>query len=289
MTEDRQPKVTLDPLSRELIRLALREDLAGYGDVTSAWTVSADRRASGRIVAREDLIFSGAPLAAAVLAEVDPDAGFRLLVEEGSPLERGQTAVTLEGSARSLLSAERTMLNLLTHLSGVATQTKRFAEAVAGTGALVVDTRKTTAGLRLWEKRAVRHGGGGNHRFGLFDQVLIKDNHLVAAGGVAAAVGRAREQAPFGMRIEVEVEDEPGLREALAAGADIVMLDNMGPEELAVCVRIARAARPEVLLEASGGVTLETVRAIAESGVDVVSTSALTAGAPPVDLALDFD
>jgi len=289
MTEDRQPAVTVDPLSRDLIRLALREDLAGYGDVTSAWTVSADRRASGRIVAREALIFSGAPLAAAVLAEVDPDAGFRLLVEEGSLIERGQAAAALEGRARSLLSAERTMLNLLTHLSGVATQTKRFAEAVAGTGAVVVDTRKTTPGLRLWEKRAVRHGGGGNHRFGLFDQVLIKDNHLVAAGGVSAAVGRAREQAPFGMRIEVEVEDESGLREALAAGADIIMLDNMGPEELAVCVRIARASRPEVLLEASGGVTRDTIRAIAESGIDVVSTSALTAGAPPVDLALDFD
>ncbi len=289
MTENPQPAVTVDPLSRDLIRLALREDLAGYGDVTSAWTVSADRRASARVVAREALIFSGAPLAAAVLAEVDPDAGFRLLAEEGSLIERGQTAAILEGRARSLLSAERTMLNLLTHLSGVATQTKRFAEAVAGTGALVVDTRKTTPGLRLWEKRAVRHGGGGNHRFGLFDQVLIKDNHLVAAGGVSAAVGKAREQAPFGMRIEVEVEDESGLREALAAGADIIMLDNMGPEELAVCVRIARASRPEVLLEASGGVTRDTIRAIAESGIDVVSTSALTAGAPPVDLALDFD
>lgn len=283
------PPLPLDALSRDLIRLALREDLAGYGDVTSAWTVPADRRASGRIVAREPLVFSGASPAAAVLAEVDPDAGFLLLVKEGTVLERGEAVVALDGRARSLLSAERTMLNLLTHLSGVATQAKRFAEAVAGTGAAVVDTRKTTPGLRLWEKRAVRHGGAGNHRFGLFDQVLIKDNHLIAAGGIAAAVSGAREQAPFGMRVEVEVEDREGLRQALEAGADIVMLDNMGLEELAACARIARESHPHVLLEASGGVTLQTVRAIAESGVDVVSTSALTAGAPPVDLALDFD
>ena len=278
----------VDAVGRALVRLALQEDLAGFGDVTSAWTVPAGAAASARVVAREEAAVSGLPLAAAVFAEVDPRVRFTPLVVEGAVVPPGGVLAEVTGPARSVLAAERVALNFLTHLCGVATQARRFAQAVAGTGATVVDTRKTTAGLRYWEKRAVRHGGCGNHRFGLFDLVLIKDNHLVAAGGVAAAVAAARAAAPFGMRVEVEVEDEERLREALAAGADIILLDNMTPAELRQSVAIARGLRGDVVLEASGGVTLATVRAIAEAGVDVISSGSLTSGAPPVDLGLDF-
>jgi nicotinate-nucleotide pyrophosphorylase (carboxylating) len=278
----------VDATGRALVRLALQEDLAGFGDVTSAWTVPAGAAARARVVAREEAVVSGLPMAAAVFAQVDATTVFTPLVAEGLLVAPGTALAEVTGPARGVLSAERVALNFLTHLCGVATQAHRFAQAVAGTGATVVDTRKTTAGLRYWEKRAVRHGGCANHRFGLFDLVLIKDNHLVAAGGVTAAVAAARAAAPFSMRIEVEVEDEAGLREALAAGADIVMLDNMPPAELRRCVAVARGLRPEVVLEASGGITVATVRAVAETGVDVVSSGALTAGAPPVDLGLDF-
>lgn len=278
----------LDSATSELIDLALREDLAGYGDVTSAWTVPADAQARGRIVAREPIVASGLAVAQAVLAGVDGTAAFRANVADGAEVPTGSALAELAGSARSLLMAERTLLNFLRHLCGVATQARRFARAVEGSGALVVDTRKTMPGLRLWEKRAVRDGGCGNHRFGLFDMVLIKDNHLVAGGGITATVRRAREQAPFSMKVEVEVQDEAGLREAIAAGADIVMLDNMSLDEMTRCVTIARELSPSVLLEASGGVSLETVGAVARCGVDLISASALTAGAPPVDLALDF-
>ena len=278
----------MDATGRALVRLALREDLAGFGDVTSAWTVPADAVAQAGIVAREQAVVSGLPVAAAVFAEVDARAVFTPLVAEGSLVTPGTALAEVTGPARGLLSAERVALNFLTHLCGVATQARRFAQAIAGTGATVIDTRKTTAGLRYWEKRAVRHGGCGNHRFGLFDLVLIKDNHLVAAGDVAAAVAAARAAAPLSMRVEVEVEDEAGLREALAAGADIVMLDNMPPSELRRCVKIARGLRPEVVLDASGGITLVNVRSYAETGVDVVSSGSLTSAVPAVDLGLDF-
>jgi nicotinate-nucleotide pyrophosphorylase (carboxylating) len=181
------------------------------------------------------------------------------------------------------------MLNLLARLCAVATQSRRFADAVAGTGAVVIDTRKTTPGLRFWEKRAVRHGGCGNHRFGLFDMVLIKDNHLAAGGGVARTVSAARAQASLGMKVEVEVTGEEGLRAAIAAGADVVMLDNIALDELSRLVGIARGLRPALVLEASGTIRIDTVRAVAETGVDVISTSAITVGAPPVDIGLDFE
>lgn len=278
----------IDATGRELVRLALQEDLAGYGDVTSLWTIPEEARARGQIVAREPLVVSGLDLAAEVCAQVDASIEFTSLVEEGAAVVTGDVVAEVAGVSRSLLSAERTLLNILRHLCGVATQSARFADAVEGTGAVVVDTRKTLPGLRHWEKRAVRHGGCGNHRFGLFDMVLIKDNHLVAGGGITATVRRAKELAPFGMKVEVEVVNEAGLREALAAGADIVMLDNMTPVDMAACVRVARELAPAVLVEASGRVSLDSVRAIAETGVDIISTSALTTGAPPVDLALDF-
>jgi nicotinate-nucleotide pyrophosphorylase (carboxylating) len=178
------------------------------------------------------------------------------------------------------------MLNFLSHLSGVATQSRRFAKAVEGTGAFVVDTRKTTPGLRSWEKRAVVHGGCRNHRFGLFDLVLIKNNHLTAAGGVREAVRAAQAMRPHYIKIEVEVESELDLREAIASGADVIMLDNQDLEQLRRLVAVARDLKPDVMLEASGGVRLETVRAVAETGVDLISTSALTMGAPAADLAL---
>ncbi len=279
----------IDGTSLALIRLALREDLGGFGDVTSEWTVPHGTMSRGRVAAREELVVSGLPLAAAVLQEVDPAARFQALMEEGALVEAGAVLADVSGQARSLLAAERTMLNLLTHLCGVATQARRFAFAVEGTRVDVLDTRKTTPGLRYWEKRAVRHGGCANHRFGLFDMVLIKDNHLAAAGGVKAAVTRAKALTPMSMKVEVEVTDEAGLRAALAAGADVVMLDNQSLEELRRLTAIARAIRPQAIIEASGTVRLDTVRAVAETGVDCVSTSALTQGAPPVDLGLDFE
>ncbi len=281
--------MSMDAVTLELIRLALREDLAGLGDVTSEWTVPGDARAEGFVAARDEAVASGLDVAACVCAEVDAGLVFERLVADGAAVSPGDRLARVEGPARALLSAERTLLNLLAHLCGVATQARRFARAVEGTGATVVDTRKTTAGLRLWEKKAVRDGGCGNHRFGLFDLVLIKDNHLVAGGGVAATVARARAAVPFPMKVEVEVADEVGLREAVRAGADIVMFDNVRGPELARLVRLARELRPAILLEASGRVDLESVRRVAETGVDVVSSSALTAGAPPVDLGLDFE
>jgi len=269
-----------------LVRLALAEDLAGYGDITSELTVPAERRGRAVIIARQDMVVYGLDLARTVMREVDPGAAFTALVAEGAHVKGGRELVAIEGPARSILTAERTMLNLLSHLSGVATQARRFARAVAGTGAAVVDTRKTVPGLRLWEKRAVALGGCHNHRFGLFDMVLIKNNHLAAAGGVRAAMDRVRLAGVRYTKVEVEVESEDDLREAIACGADIIMLDNQDVASLKHLVEVARGIKRDVVLEASGGVSLETVRAVAETGVDLISTSALTMGALPVDVSL---
>ncbi len=276
----------LEDVVQDLVRRALAEDLGGYGDITSAWTVPADLRSRAHVVAREELVLCGLPLAEAVMAAVDPGCVFSAQVADGAALVERDVAAIVEGPVRSLLTAERTMLNFLSHLSGVATQARRFARAVEDTGAVVVDTRKTTPGLRYWEKRAVVHGGCGNHRFGLFDLALIKNNHLTAAGGVREAVRRAQEARPHYIRIEVEVESEADLREAIAAGADIIMLDNQTPDSLRALAAVARSLKPDILLEASGGVTMETVRAVAETGVDIISTSAITMGAPSANLSL---
>jgi len=277
----------IDGASLSLVRTALAEDLAGYGDITSRWTVPAGLQASAVIEAREEeVVVCGLPLAAAVLAEIDPTAVFINLVDDGDSVGPSARLATLEGPARSLLSAERTMLNFLIHLSGVATQSRRFARAVEGTQAVVVDTRKTIPGLRAWEKRAVAYGGCGNHRFGLFDMVLIKNNHLEAAGGVRAAMERVKAARPHYVKVEVEVENEADLREALACKADIIMLDNQDLESLRSMVSVARELAPGVVLEASGRVSLSNVREVAGTGVDLISTSALTMGAPPVDLAV---
>jgi nicotinate-nucleotide pyrophosphorylase (carboxylating) len=269
-----------------LVRTALAEDLAGYGDITSELTVPAEQRGRAVITARQDMVVCGVELARMVMHEVDSRAAFTALVADGTQAKRGDQLVSIEGSARSILTAERTMLNLMSHLSGVATQSRRFARAVAGTGALVVDTRKTVPGLRLWEKRAVVLGGCHNHRFGLFDMILIKNNHLAAAGGVRAAMDRVKAGGAHYIKVEVEVESEADLREAIACGADLIMLDNQDLVSLKHLVEVARSMKRDVVLEASGGVSLEAVRAVAETGVDLISTSALTMGAPPVDLGL---
>jgi nicotinate-nucleotide pyrophosphorylase (carboxylating) len=282
----RETVETIDAPSLTLVRAALAEDLAGYGDITSRWVVPAELPGGASIEVREQAVVCGLPLAAAVLAEIDPGAMFTALVEDGASVGPGDRLATMSGAARSLLSAERTMLNFLMHLSGVATQSRRFARAVEGTGATVVDTRKTLPGLRAWEKRAVMHGGCGNHRFGLYDKVLIKDNHLAAAGGVRAAMERVKAARPYPVKVEVEVENDADLREAIACGADIVMLDNQDLESLRRMVRLARELRPGVVLEASGNVSLVNVREVAETGVDFISTSALTMAAPPVDLGM---
>jgi nicotinate-nucleotide pyrophosphorylase (carboxylating) len=276
----------IDQAGQQLVRRALAEDLAGYGDITSQWTVPAALAGHAVITAREEVVVCGLPLAEAVMKAVDPQAAFTRRVEDGAQVTPGTVLAAIEGPARSILSAERTMLNFLIHLSGVATQSRRFARAVEGTGALVVDTRKTIPGLRAWEKRAVVYGGCGNHRFGLFDMVLVKNNHLEAAGGVRAALERVKAARPHYIKVEVEVESEADLREAIACKADVIMLDNQGPDSLRRLVQIARELEPGVVLEASGRVSLANVREVAETGVDIISTSALTLGAPPVDLGL---
>lgn len=270
-----------------LIDLALAEDI-GAGDVTTAATIQPGARASGVMLAKSPGVLSGLEVAAAVFRRVDPSVRFTPLVADGDRVADRQPLAEVEGPAASLLIGERTALNLVQRLSGVATLTARFVEAVAGTGARIVDTRKTTPGMRWLEKAAVRHGGGSNHRYNLADGVLIKDNHLAAVGGpdrVARAVHLARERVPHGLKVEVEVTTLDELDEALAAGADIVLLDNMDIPTLAEAVR-RTAGR--ALLEASGGVTLERVRAIAETGVDLISVGALTHSAGSLDISLDF-
>jgi nicotinate-nucleotide pyrophosphorylase (carboxylating) len=271
-----------------ILDLALREDIGG-GDVTSAATVPASLRARGTLLAKAPGVISGLDVAREVFRRVDPAIDFTPLVADGDRVSARTPIATVAGPARSILAGERVALNLLQRLSGVATVTSRYVDAVAGTGARVVDTRKTTPGLRELEKAAVRHGGGHNHRFGLTDGVLIKDNHLAAVGGpdrVARAVAMARAAAPHTLRIEVEVTTLEELSQALAAGADIVMLDNMDLPSMREAVK-RTAGR--ALLEASGGVTLETIRAIAETGVDLISVGALTHSAPALDISLDFD
>jgi nicotinate-nucleotide pyrophosphorylase (carboxylating) len=270
-----------------LIDLALAEDIGG-GDITSAATIPAMMQAEGTLLAKAPGVISGLEAAAAVFTRVDPAVRFIPLVNDGDRVAPMAPIATVSGPARSLLAAERVALNLLQRLSGVATETACYVDAVVGTRARVVDTRKTTPGLRALEKAAVRHGGGANHRFGLTDGVLIKDNHLAAVGGpdrVTRAVTTARAGAPHTLKIEVEVSTLDELAEALEAGADIVMLDNMDVPTMrkAVAMTAGRA-----LLEASGGITLGTIGEIAATGVDLISVGALTHSAPALDISLDF-
>lgn len=271
-----------------MIELALAEDLLG-GDVTTNATVPAEAQAQATLLAKAPGVISGLDVAREVFAQVDPTLEFVPLVTDGDTVTAMTLIARVSGNARGILAGERLALNLLQRLSGVATATARFVAEVAGTTARVVDTRKTTPGLRVLEKAAVRHGGGHNHRFGLGDGVLIKDNHLAAVGGahrVRDAVHAARAAAPHTLRIEVEVATLAELAEALDAGADIVMLDNMSVPEMREAVALTQG---RALLEASGGVTLATVRDIAETGVDLISVGALTHSAPALDISLDFD
>ncbi len=274
----------LSPAVEALIALALEEDL-GRGDVTSEAIFDAEATASGRIVAKEPLTVAGIAIAAEVFARVDPQTRFIARVEDGKALAKGEIVAVVEGRTRSLLSAERTALNFLQRLSGVATLTRRFVDAVAGTRARIVDTRKTTPGWRLLDKEAVRAGGGSNHRVDLAAGVLIKDNHVAACGGVKQAVERARAYAPHSLRVEVEVTELLQIDEALAAGADIILLDNFDPPKVAKAVKqIAGRA----LVEVSGGINLDTVRAFAEAGPDLISVGGLTHSARAVDLSLEM-
>lgn len=265
-----------------LVEAALAEDV-GSGDATTRALVPEALQGEARIEVREPLVLSGVEVAACVFAEL----GVRLEAHaaDGAALEPGDLAAHVAGPAQGILTAERTALNFLQRLSGVATLTRRFCEAVAGTRAQIVDTRKTTPGWRSLEKYAVRCGGGVNHRAGLFDGVLIKDNHLAICGSVGEAVKRARSEAPRGLRIQVEVESIEMARAAIDAGADLLLIDNQPPDVLAEIVKLAGDSIPT---EASGGVTLESVAAVAATGVDRISIGALTHSATAVDLSLEW-
>ena len=291
------------------LNAALDEDI-GAGDLTARALVPADTRARARILARREIVVAGLPLAARIFRALDSDAKFEAHVEEGGTATAGGVLAHVESRARALLTAERTALNILSHLCGVATLTRAFVRAVEGTRTRIRDTRKTLPLLRQLEKYAVRAGGGVNHRMGLYDAMLIKENHIAAAGGVREALRRARAFLPSpagsgremtayesfapptagtwdeAVPIQIEVRNEAELREALAEAADSILLDNTTPAEAARLVRLARSLRPACVLELSGGVTLENARAYAEAGADFISVGALTHSAPSADLSL---
>jgi nicotinate-nucleotide pyrophosphorylase (carboxylating) len=264
------------------VRAALAEDLGAAGDLT-AQLLPADRRARARVITREDAVLAGRPWFDACFGALDDSVRITWLAADGEAVRAGQTLCEIEGHARALLTAERPALNFLQTLSGVATLTRRYVEAIAGTRARIYDTRKTLPGLRLAQKYAVRCGGGENHRVGLYDGILIKENHIAAAGGVRPALEAAQRLAPPGVFVQIEVETLAQLEEALAAGARLILLDNFDIEGMRQAVSLI-AGRAE--LEASGGVNLETVRVIAETGVDRISVGALTKHVRAVDLSM---
>ncbi|HBX22874.1 MAG TPA: carboxylating nicotinate-nucleotide diphosphorylase [Desulfotomaculum sp.] len=268
----------------QLIDRCLEEDI-GPGDITTNSVVPPDLKTTAFIKTKQDGMVAGLPVARAVFLRLDPELIFTPLVAEGAAVTAGTVLARLEGRARTILTGERLALNFLQRLSGVATITSRLVQLVADYPVRVVDTRKTTPGLRVLEKYAVRMGGGHNHRLGLFDAVLIKDNHIQAAGSISQAVKRAKMAVSHTVKIEVEAEDLAGVTEALEAGADIIMLDNMEPETMARAVKLVNG---RALLEASGGITAHTLVATAAAGVDVISVGALTHSAPALDISLDL-
>ena len=272
------------PLIDRLIDLALEEDL-GAGDVTTQALIPPDLMGEAHIRAKERLVVAGLPVAAQVFHKVDSSLIFEPQAEEGQEVEPGTVLALLAGPAAPILTGERVALNFLMHLSGIATFTRRMVSLIAGSPAALMDTRKTTPGMRLLEKYAVRLGGGHNHRLGLFDAVLIKNNHLAAVGSISQAVRLAREKAPHALQVEVEVADLAGLQEALDAGADVIMLDNMDEATMARAVAITGG---RARLEASGGMTRERLPQVAATGVDFISMGALTHSAPAVDIHLRF-
>ena len=273
-----------DTLVEPVIRLALTEDLGRAGDLTSLACVPQDARLRVSWTARQPGVLAGLACARLALHALAPDARFEALVEDGQRVGAGQALARADAPARAILSSERTGLNLMGRLSGIATLTRAYVDAVAGTGARITDTRKTTPGLRHLEKYAVRCGGGVNHRFGLDDAILIKDNHVAACGGVRPAMERARAAAGHLVKIELEVDSLEQLEDALPLAPDVIMLDNFSLGDLRAAVALAAG---RVILEASGGVRLETVRDIAETGVQVISVGALTHSAPGLDIGLD--
>ncbi len=277
--------VVTSPAVLHLIELALEEDL-GRGDVTTEVLKIEDKELRATVVAREDMVVFGLSVAAEVFRRVDATLQVELLHADGDALVAKDGAMQITGRASSVLTAERTALNFMQRLSGVATLSRRFSDAVKGTSARVVDTRKTTPGYRVLEKSAVRAGGCFNHRADLGSGILIKDNHIVACGSVTEAVKRALANGPHSLRVEIEVDTDAQLDEAIAAGAHIVLLDNMSVEEVAVAAKKAQSAG--LLVEVSGGITLKTVGAYARAGADIISSGALTHSSPAVDLGLDI-
>jgi nicotinate-nucleotide pyrophosphorylase (carboxylating) len=273
------------PIVADAVRAALREDLGRAGDITSTATIPAAARAEAVFAVRDPGVLAGLALAEAAFRELDAGVAFTALKRDGDRLAKGDVVARVGGPARAILSGERVALNFLCHLSGVATQTARLVDAVAHTRARICDTRKTLPGLRTFEKYAVRCGGGWNHRYGLDDAVLIKDNHIAVAGGVVPAMERARAHAGHMVRIEIEVDTLDMLRAALTARPDVVMLDNMPPAMLREAVAIVDG---RAVTEASGRITLETVAAVAETGVDYISSGWITHSAPSLDLGLDI-
>jgi nicotinate-nucleotide pyrophosphorylase (carboxylating) len=268
--------------------LAAREDLGRTGDLTSRAIIPADRRGKAAFVARRPGVLAGLPFAGLALRRFDESFVFTPSRSDGESLHPGDWIATVEGPSRSLLTAERTTLNFLQHLSGIATLTRRYVDAIAGTRAVILDTRKTLPGWRLLEKYAVRMGGGRNHRIGLYDAILIKDNHLAGLrDDIDEAVRRCRVL-DASLPVEIEVDSLEQLERALACGPNIVLLDNMTPDQLREAVSRRDAVAPGIQLEASGGVNLDTVRGIAETGVDRISVGALTHSAPALDIALDY-
>ena len=270
----------LDPI----LRRVLEEDI-GTGDVTTLATIPPGTQASAELVAKEDFVLSGIDVAKRVFQLLSAETAFEKLIEDGQSVKRGDVLAWIKGDAAVLLQGERVALNLLQRMCGVATLTAEFVKEIEGTGAIIVDTRKTTPGLRVLEKYSVRMGGGGNHRMALYDAVLIKENHVAAAGGISSAVSRARQNVPHTQKVEVEVRNQVEVAEALDAGADILLLDNMSTEELRAAVEMIDG---RAITEASGGVNLETVRDIAETGVRLISVGALTHSYRAVDISMLF-
>ncbi|MGN6514531.1 MAG: carboxylating nicotinate-nucleotide diphosphorylase [Rhizomicrobium sp.] len=272
-------------LVEPIVVRALEEDLGRAGDITSDLIIPATKKAKVKLATRKPGTIAGLIAAECAFRMIDPDLKFSVKLPDGSQAKAGAVVATIEGSARSILTAERVALNFTGHLSGVATATRALVDAVKGTKARIVETRKTTPGLRVLEKYAVRCGGGFNHRFGLDDAVLIKDNHIAAAGSITKAVKAARAGTAHMVKIEVEVDTLKQLEEALKIGVDTILPDNMPPDTLRQAVAMAKG---RAVLEASGNITLETVRAVAETGVDYISSGAITHSATNLDLGLDF-
>ena len=269
---------------KDFVRRVLAEDLGSGGDITSAATISADARFTAEMTCRQPIVVAGLDIAAAFFRALDRDVQVQKLASDGDKVGAGKTLMRLEGNARAMLAAERSALNTLQHLSGIATLTRQYVDLIDGTGATLLDTRKTIPGLRLLEKYAARMGGAENHRMRLDDGLLIKDNHVAVAGGVAKAV-RAAKAADTGFPVQVEVDRIDQIEPALEAGADRLLLDNMPPPVLREAVAVVAGRVP---LEASGGVNLDTIRAIAETGVNYISVGRITQSAPAVDIGLDY-